>query len=442
MKKHLLCSLLMAFCLTHFQKMTAQVYIEYGDGAYPVDLCACEVDTEPLNNQFVDPYGMGADPDGNVYFIEIHEIYKIDATTGDVTFVASLPGDNIPICLVYGSDGLLYTTVPQLNGAPGEVLLSIDPTSGTVTILGNMPGGFSIEGDLFFYQGQLYGTAGGNGGSVLLQIPIGNPGAATVVHDFPGLSGLYGAISVIFNGVETVFMLGFDGTSSNLYQLDMASGGVTLFCNDFGGGDLAAPPNYELNCCSNEAGNLVSLDLTTACQNQNITLAHLGDEILNPDAALSFVLVADSTMVLPNGIVQISANPTFSFDAATMVLGQIYFVAAVAAPGAPGSPDWAAGCRDVSFFAPVLWLALPTASFSGVPPEICDEGCQTVSVNFTGTPPFALTYKVTIGANEQTFTESFQGSSGSFQVCPPSGFTGTVAVEGLDLTDANCDCEP
>jgi hypothetical protein len=224
--------------------------------------------------------------------------------------------------------------------------------------------------------------------------------------------------------------------------VNMATGVATVFCDGIAGGDLAAPPNFELNCCLNEAGNLASLDLTTACQNQNITLDHLGDEILNPDAALSFVLTTDSTLDLPDGILQISANPTFSFDAAAMVVGQVYFVAAVAAPGAAGSPDWGAGCRDVSSFAPVQWLALPTASFWGVPPEVCDEGCQTIQVNFTGAPPFALTYKLTAGAVEQTFTQSFSNNSGVFQVCPPAGFVGSVMVEGLELIDANCDCGP
>lgn len=83
-----------------------------------------------------------------------------------------------------------------------------------------------------FYQGQLYGLLSDiNGLSVMMQIPIGNPGGATVVHTFPGLSGLVGGISVIYNGVETVFMLGYNEATgeSALYQVDMMTGVATVF---------------------------------------------------------------------------------------------------------------------------------------------------------------------------------------------------------------------
>ncbi len=441
MKKTYWGILAICFCTTQVSKLGAQVYIEYGDGAYPVDICACEVSGTPLNNQFVDPYTMAADPAGNVYFMDLAGIVKIDAATGNTNLVAVLPTDFLPISMVYAANGLIYTAAP-LNGSPNGTLIAVNPISGTYTVLGELPAGFAFQGDLFFYQGQLYGLLSDyNGLSVMMQIPIGNPGGATVVHTFPSLTGLVGGISVIYNGVETVLMLGFNAATgeSALYQVDMITGVATVFCAGMGGGDLAAPPNFEINCCQNFAGNFQNFNLFTACQNQNITLTHLGDEILTPSSALSFVLMADSTSALPNGIIQISANPSFIFDAATMVLNQIYFVAPVAAPGSPGNPDWSAGCSDVGFFAPVQWVATPTVNFSAANPEICAGDCLTFDVTLTGTPPFSLTYTAGSGSPQ---VQAFTTNAGTLEICPPAGTPpGQVTLAAVGLTDANCVCE-
>lgn len=440
MGKNLLRLLIIGLSLLHFSKTEAQVYVEYGDGAYAVDICNCGTASTPLNNEFVDPYTMAADPDGNVYYMDLDGIVQIEASTGNTNLIAVLPSDFLPVSMVYGADGLIYTSAPGLNGSVNETLIVVDPATGTFTILGELPAGFVLEGDLFFYQGQLYGLAvDANANSVMLQIPIGNPAATVVVFNYPNLAGLIGGISVLFNGVETVFMLGFDPiTNQNgLYQVNMSTGVATLFCPNFSGGDLAAPPDFEISCCANFAGNLSSLNLTTVCLNQDISLDHLGDEVLDADAALSFVLVADSNTTLPNDIVQISANPTFSFDAATMNLNQIYFVAPVAAPGSPGNPNWFAGCIDVGYFAPVQWVATPTVSFSVPQNDICAGECQDVAVTFTGSPPFNLTYNSPLGQQTQTFGTN----SGILAICPPPGFLGVLTLEALRLEDANCLCE-
>jgi len=219
----------------------------------------------------------------------------------------------------------------------------------------------------------------------------------------------------------------------------MLTGIATVFCPGTAGGDLAAPPNFEINCCENFAGNLQDLNLTTACQNQVITLAHLDDEILTPGSALSFVLMADSTGILPDDILQISANPTFSFDPATMVLNQVYFVAPLAAPGSPGNPNWSAGCIDVGYFASVQWAPTPTVNFSVANTEVCAGDCLTFNVVLTGTPPFSLTYSSDVSGQE---TQVFTTNTGSIEICPPAGTSpGISELTAVGLTDANCVCD-
>jgi hypothetical protein len=242
--------------------------------------------------------------------------------------------------------------------------------------------------------------------------------------------------------VETVLVQGVnnDPYVEGIYSFDMNTGAYTLLCPGLTMGDSGAPPGYILPpCCSNEAGSFASLNLVTACVNQSVSPDHLGNEILNPGSSLSFLLLADSTGNLPGDILQISANPTFSFDPATMVLNQVYFVAAVAAPGSPGNPNWSAGCIDVSFFIPVEWVPTPTVNFSVANPEVCAGDCLNFNVVLTGTPPFTLVYSSNVSGQE---TELFTTNTGIIEICPPAGTPqGVSELSAVSLADANCVCD-
>lgn len=120
MGKNLLRLLIIGLSLLHFSKTEAQVYVEYGDGAYAVDICNCGTASTPLNNEFVDPYTMAADPDGNVYYMDLDGIVQIEAATGNTNLIAVLPSDFLPVSMVYGADGLIYTSAPGLNGSVNE----------------------------------------------------------------------------------------------------------------------------------------------------------------------------------------------------------------------------------------------------------------------------------------------------------------------------------
>jgi hypothetical protein len=223
----------------------------------------------------------------------------------------------------------------------------------------------------------------------------------------------------------------------------MTTGDYELVCAvpAFGIFDMGAWSGLQFSgCCTNNAGNFQNLNLISVCGPQNITLVHLGDEILNPDAALSFILTADSTADLPSEIIQISASPTFNFDPATMDFGTTYFVAAVAAPGTAGNPDWLSDCIDLSFWAKVRWNELPTVSFSLQNPALCPGGCIEFLVNFTGTPPFGLGY-------ENPFTGALQNQvfldeTGEILLCSPIATgLGDYNLQAVSLADANCVCD-
>lgn len=419
----------------------AQLYVELEGGTVSFDLCTCALGAIIDSTQ---TSSLAAGPNGDPYYLVNNEIYQFDVSSGTQILLDTLTSDGVSVSMVYGPNNTIYIAGLGYGGAQGEVLFSYNTVTGALINLGEMPPDFFLQGDLFFFNGQLYGLMSlpGLGESVVVQIPINNPAGASIVQNFPSLVGMVGAMSLVYNGVQTVFVTATEIPSGayGVYQIDIGTGAFELLCPDFAGGDLGAPLNYPVAaCCQNFAGNFQELDLQTACDPLTITFAHLGDEILSPGSALSFVLVADSMAALPGGVIQISANPTFSFNPATMTLGQTYFVAALAAPGGAGSPNWPEGCRDLSFFAPVQWLATPTVSFSVDNPAVCVGDCVLVGTNFTGTPPFNLTYfNPFIG----TLTQTFTSNSSTIQVCPPAGTgVGSAVLQALSLSDANCLCE-
>jgi hypothetical protein len=440
--------LLVFLCLSHFFKMTAQVYIETGNGTASLDLCTCTVGAPGTPPE---TFAIATGTNQNIYFLGglfINEVFVYNPTTGITTLLASLPLTFSAVSMVFGPDGLIYVCGAGFNGTADESLVSINPITGIVTNLGELPNSTSMQGDLFFYNGVLYGLASLNttAESVVIQIPINNPPATSIAQSFPDITGLVGGISVFINGVETILSLGFDviAGESYLYQLDLATGNVSVFCAGIIGGDLGAPPNYVVPpCCANNAGSFQSLAPIITCQNQNIAPNHLGNEVLNPDAALSFILVADTTASLPGAIIQIASSPIFSFNPAVMTTGTTYFVAAVAAPGPSGSPNWSSSCIDLSYFVPVQWRPVPTVAYSGAAPTICTNGCAEFSLNFSGNFPVNLTWSIDFGSQMQSGVFSADNASEVLLICPSTGGdfpVGAFQLQFLGISDAFCTC--
>jgi hypothetical protein len=431
------------FLFTCYGEMAAQVYLETGVGTSVLDLCTC---TEGPVIEPTPTAAVGAEVGGDLIFIDGNlgiDIFRFNPATGVTTFVGSLPAGLSSIGLVVGPDGLFYLTATGYNGSSAETLFSMNPITGAVVAIGELPPNLFIQGDLFFYNGLLYGLAvdiNASNPQVVIQIPVANPAATTVVFTLIDLENMISAAVVFIDGIETVLIQGtqISTLQSGIWELNMTTGAYTAFCPGIFSGDMAAPPGYVLPpCCANDAGNLQSLSLVTACANQNITLTHLGNEVLGQGESLSFILTADSTANLPSDILQISATPTFFFDENTMTPNTVYYVAAVAAPGPPGAPDWVNGCYSLSFWAKVRWRPLPSVSFLPPQNDVCAGECQDLQLNFTGSPPFNLTFQTSSsGSQSQTFFQN----TGLLQVCPPAGFVGDFTVEAVSLTDANCVC--
>ncbi len=101
-----------------------------------------------------------------------------------------------------------------------------------------------------------------------------------------------------------------------------------------------------------------------------------------------------------------------------------------------------AGCGSATDQVTVIVAPAPSVTFVANNPDLCQGGCQTITANLTGTPPFSLTYR-TIASNgvQTTFTQTFNSLSETFEVCPPPGTVlGNLQVLATSLTDANCTC--
>ncbi|MEI6412080.1 MAG: hypothetical protein WCR52_21995, partial [Bacteroidota bacterium] len=61
---------------------------------------------------------------------------------------------------------------------------------------------------------------------------------------------------------------------------------------------------------------------------------------------------------------------------------------------------------------------------------------------FTGTAPFTLTYSVTYDTGAiETFSQTVNGTTASFDICPPAGYLGALNIQAMGITDAWCTCD-
>jgi hypothetical protein len=189
--------------------------------------------------------------------------------------------------------------------------------------------------------------------------------------------------------------------------------------------------------CITDAGTMLPQTLH-ACINEPATLTHNGDEVLDNDDLLQFILFSDLADTL-GSIVAVSNTHTFTFNPATMQTGVMYYVAAIAGNNAGGNVDLNDPCFDISDnAAQLIWHPLPEVELQTDNSYVCPGDCRTLMAVLIGTPPFTLTVTSPAG----TTTVVFQGNTGTFEIClPPGAPPGSFTVQATALTDAYCTCE-
>jgi hypothetical protein len=437
------CLLLLLLAAT---QLPAQILLENVGGVFPLDLCTC------TQGPVVYPDGTGAialGPSPNPYLHINNQVFQYNPTTGVSTLVGTLPPGFGTNNMVYGPDNLLYLVCVDPDNGSNWFLYAINPANSVVTNLGQMPLNSEIAGDLFFFNGLLYGAGLIDGVPGIMQIPLNNPGLSSIFIPLPDLSSNIGTASFNLNGQPTVLITGYDSNypQGGIFTLNMNTGEYTLLCPNIVPSDMAAWVNGNITtaCCVAEAGTFAETTVQTFCQNLSATLTHNGDEQLGSGIYLSFVLSSSANAAtLPTGVIATGTAPVFSFNPATMSLNTLYYIAAVAAPGAAGAPDWSSSCKDVSLLVPVMWKPLPTVSFAPTGPPVCGESCVGYSFQLAGAFPITLDWSLS-PASGASLSGSWQatGSPATFQICPPAGGAfppGPLVLNLTGISDAFCSC--
>jgi len=135
-----------------------------------------------------------------------------------------------------------------------------------------------------------------------------------------------------------------------------------------------------------------------------------------------------------------SSSAMIPYNPATMQTGVPYYLATVVGNNQGGNVNLSDPCLDVSnTAAQVIWRPRPSVTLTVANPNVCVGECTSVTANFTGTPPFVLSYS---SPATGIITQNFSSNNGTFQVCAPAGaIPGSLTVQATSLVDAWCTCQ-
>ncbi len=187
--------------------------------------------------------------------------------------------------------------------------------------------------------------------------------------------------------------------------------------------------NFSCQCETN-AGTM-NLTPLSACEGQTVVASHNGDEVLDGNDVLIFVLHSSNGNSLGT-IYAISDSLEFSL-VPPMVPGATYYISAVAGnDDGSGGVDMDDPCLSVSFGAPVIFNALPSGSI-GDSTEICKGETATLTFQLSGKAPFDVVYSD--GTQNFSLENIFNGHQ--LQVSPDTATTYTL-ISIADGSDPAC----
>ncbi|MEL6864196.1 MAG: hypothetical protein AAFP19_07255 [Bacteroidota bacterium] len=248
---------------------------------------------------------------------------------------------------------------------------------------------------------------------------------------------------------KTAYTLSFEISGGNPATYNVSGGGGTLVGNTFTSDPITANTPYSFNVSDGSACPDVSvsglqqclcltnpgtMDATTlnACESGTVTASHNGDEQLEANDLLAYVIHDNNGTTLGN-VFGYSNSPTFGLDVG-MTAGATYYISAVAGPDdGMGSVDFGHTCFAVAQGTPVVFIEEPTVSISG-DATICRGLSTDITFNISGgVPPFDVVYSD--GDSDYTLDNILDGHQ--ISVTPMWNTTYTL-VQITDNTSANC----
>ena len=369
-----------------------------------------------------------------IYALFANELLAINTTNGGQTPLAFIP--DLVTGLEYGVDGIIY--------AVGTNVWAFNPTTGTLVNNGALPNNWFCTGDVVYLNGIYYATVydittGGN--NQLISVNLSNPSASTIVGPVP-VNNLVAGASVNSPDCPKLYWFTYDPSSfSQLYEYDVNTQTWTLICPNFsnfvGGADTPNNYSFNISCgCTTNAGNLPGSDLNVCLDAAAQTAASVG-VTLESDDLLRYIVFTNPNNIT-GSIILSSANPVFNYDPAIFSPGATYYVAAIAGNNVNGQVDLNDPCLDISNAVELVWRTLPTVALQAPPPALCAGACLDVAVNFSGIPPFVLSYTTPFNGTQ---AQNFSATSGILSICVPGNQApGAVDLQVLSIQDAWCAC--
>ena len=189
--------------------------------------------------------------------------------------------------------------------------------------------------------------------------------------------------------------------------------------------------NLVICDCETTVGNM-NTTLIEECGNGPVTAAYDDtNQVFDGNDALVFILHSGSGVNLVPPIIGTYSQPTVSFMPGTMNYGTTYYLSAVVGDSnGSGGVDLNDPCLDVAQGTPIVFYPIPTATLSGSP-AVCAGTAAGLTVQFTGTAPWSITYDA--GAGPQTIN-GITSNPYTLSVTSPVSTGVTLTA----MSDVNC----
>ncbi|TAK36244.1 MAG: T9SS type B sorting domain-containing protein [Saprospiraceae bacterium] len=355
-----------------------------------------------------------------------------------IIVVNALPTANISGSgtLCSGSGGAIPLAITTTGAGPLEVTYAIDSVvqgtltvpPGTTTLPATTGGTYTIFDVMDANDCFNTGT-----GSAEITV-VGTPAVTGFGTQCDSTSTVYTVTFQITGGdTATYAVTGSAGTLTGsppfIFTSDpIASGAGYAFEIFDGNGCDTVVLSGSFSCeCLTDAGTMSSAPLA-ACVGDSVLATHNGDEFLDGNDALIFLLHSGNGNDIGN-VFATSTTLQFGF-VPPMMPGVTYYISAVAGDDdGMGGVDLNDPCLSVSFGQPVVFNALPTAAIAS-DAEICLGEQAPISFALTGNAPFNVTYSD--GGQQYTLNNIFNGHTIGVSPAQTTAYT-LVSVSGSSI---------
>lgn len=245
--------------------------------------------------------------------------------------------------------------------------------------------------------------------TVIFTINGGNPATYSVIPNNGTLTGNVFTSNQILSGTGYSFIVN-DANNCNPVTVSEA----LVICD-----------------CETSAGDM-DVTLIEVCGNGPVTAPYDNStQVFDGNDSLVFILHSGSGVNIVPPVLGTLVTPTVSFNAANMSYGVTYYLSAVVGDDNGNlSVDLNDPCLDVAQGTPIVFYQIPTANLQG-DPAVCEGDMANLTVSFTGTGPWSITYDA--GSGPQT-VNGITGNPYTLSVSPATSTT--VCLTGM--SDVNC----